>query len=146
MFVMRKVQNTRKHVEVCHPRWPHTADLWWPHSHMCYPLWPSATTVAQLPLAIRHMPPLAVNEISSLHLHSHKWLFCNILYYHIMYSFWYLWLVLHYIHSFLRHMYPTWRWPSQVAETCSWCGYLCYLIQLCYDWYILRMIVTLRVF
>ena len=33
--------------------------------------WPSATTVAQLPLATRHMPPLAVNVISSLHLDSH---------------------------------------------------------------------------
>jgi hypothetical protein len=71
-----------------HCRWPHTVDLWWPHSHRCYPLWPSATTVAQLPLATRHLPPLAVNEISSLHLDSHKWLFCTILYYHMMYSFW----------------------------------------------------------
>ena len=61
-----------------------------------------------------------------------------------MYSFWQLWLVSHYTYSFLRHMYPTWRWPSQVAETWSWCGYLSYIIQLCYDWYILCMIVTFR--
>ena len=44
-----------------------------------------------------------------------------------------------YIYSFLRHMYPSWRWPTQVAETCSWCGHFSYIIQLCYDWYILCM-------
>ena len=27
----------------------------------------------------------------------------------------------------------------KVAETCSWCGYLSYTIQLCYDWHILRI-------
>jgi len=69
---------------------------------------------------------------------------CNALYWNLMYN---PLMVLAYIAlhvQFFPDIYiQTWRWPSQVAETCSWYGYLCYRIQLYYDWYIPSMIVTL---
>ena len=70
---------------------------------------------------------------------------CNALYWNVMYN---PLMVLAYISLYVKFFFDTciqtWRWSSQVAETCSWYGYLCYRIQLCYDWYILHTIVTSR--
>ena len=89
--------------------------------------------------------PLVVNEISSLHFELTPIVICNALYWKVMFNpfdGFSLYCIVCIV--FFDICIQTWRWPSQVAETCSWYGYLCYRIQLCYDWYILCMIVTLR--